>query len=321
MKRLVLLIILASLMLASCARPAAEGTATPSAGEKLTPYRTATLAPTLTATPPDAPTATLAPTIKPTPGVYVVKANDTLIVIAYRNGLTLAELEAANPDVNAYNLAIGMKLNIPAGTGKQGTQTVPTPTPAPLIVQAARCVPSITGGLYCFAMVQNNQEIDQENLTAEFRLTDAATGDVITHPAQFPLNRLRAGSTLPFYAYFPQPGFANPEVALQVLTATSAGTDGGNTLPVAISDVQFVVAADGSSAAVTGSARLEGEGWSVKKMVFAAVAYDITGEVLGVRRVEVDSAMNAGEVYPCSLTVYSTGGKIAKVELFGEGLP
>lgn len=321
MKRLVLVFILASLILASCAQAAPEGTAVPAAEEKLTPYRTATLVPTLTATPPGVPTATLAPTITPTPWVYEVKANDTLIVIAYRNGLSLGELEAANPDVNAYNLAIGMKLNIPAGQGKQGTQTVPTPTAAPLAVQPARCVASITGGLYCFAIVQNNQEIDQENLTAEFRLTDAATGDVISKPAQFPLNRLRAGSALPFYAYFPPPVIENPQAALQVLTATSAGTDGGNTLPLMISDVQFAVASDGSSAAVSGSARLEGEGWSVAKMVFAAVAYDISGEVLGVRRVEVNSAMKPGEVYPCNLTVYSTGGRIAKVELYGEGLP
>ncbi len=289
--------------------------------EELTSYRTATLVPTLTATPADAPTVTLAPTITPTPWVYEVKANDTLIVIAYRNGLTVAELEAANPDVNAYNLAIGMKLNIPASKGSQETQTVATPTPAPLVVQPARCIPSITGGSHCFATVQNNQEIDQENLTAEFRLTDPATGDVISQSAQLPLNRLQAGSALPFYTYFSPPVFKNPQATLQVLTATSAGTEGGNTLPLVISDVQYAVATDGLSASVAGSARLESEGLSVKKMIFAVVAYDISGEVLGVRRVEVNNAMKSGEVYPCNLTVYSTGGKISKVELFGEGVP
>ncbi len=321
MKKLVMFIILASLILVSCTSQTTQETGAPQVGSELTPYRTATLVPTFTTTPVSAPTITLAPTITPTPWVYEVKANDTLFIIAYRNGLTLKELEAANPDVNAYNLAIGMKLNIPASQGKQSTQTVPTPTPAPLAVQSPRCVPSITGGMYCFALVENNQDADLENLTAEFHLTDPATGNAVSQEAQFPLSRLRTGSALPFYAYFAPPVFENPQASLQVLTATTATTSGADYLPLTVADVQVTISADGLSAVVTGSAKLEVEGGTAGKMIFAAAAYDASGQVLGIRRVEIKTQLKSGESYPVSLTVYSTGGKIAKADVYGEGLP
>lgn len=47
--------------------------------------------------------------------IYVVKKGDTLYAIAKRNGITLAALQAANPDVtDPTKLRIGQKLVIPA---------------------------------------------------------------------------------------------------------------------------------------------------------------------------------------------------------------
>ncbi len=114
MRYQIAVIFAALLILASCAQMTPNGSDISTQAVQLTPYRTATATATITPTPPDAPTSTLAPTITPTPRVYTVKANDTLIDIAYLNGLTLDELKAANPDVNPYNLAIGTKLLIPA---------------------------------------------------------------------------------------------------------------------------------------------------------------------------------------------------------------
>lgn len=44
---------------------------------------------------------------------YVVRSGDTLDAIARRNGITLSELEAANPGVNPRRLMPGQELNIP----------------------------------------------------------------------------------------------------------------------------------------------------------------------------------------------------------------
>lgn len=321
MKRLVIALVLIASILTSCAAKPAPEAGSSSEAVRLTPYHTATSTPTITATAPDVPTATLAPTVTPTPGTYVVKANDTLIVIAYRNGLTLDELKAANPDVNAYNLAIGMKLSIPAAKPKPGTQTAPTPTPATALIHSARCVPSLSGGAYCYAIVENPLDVDLENLSAEFRLTDPATGEVATQSAQLLLSKLRAGSALPLYTYFSPQAAKNVQVSVLLLTATTAETSGSKIAALAISDQQMTLAPDGLSAVITGSASLEGEGWSVKNIHLAAAAYDAANNIIGVRRVEIAEDLQSGGTYPFKLMIYSTGGKILRVDVYGEGLP
>jgi LysM repeat protein len=60
----------------------------------------------------------------PTAAVYVVKAGDTLSAIAHRFGLTIEELQAANPQIkNPDRIAIGDEINIPtpAASGSAGT--------------------------------------------------------------------------------------------------------------------------------------------------------------------------------------------------------
>lgn len=321
MRYQIAVIFAALLILASCAQMTPNGSDISTQAVQLTPYRTATATATITPTPPDAPTSTLAPTITPTPRVYTVKANDTLIDIAYLNGLTLDELKAANPDVNPYNLAIGTKLLIPAAKPAQSTLAVPNPTPAPIPVRAINCTPSLTGGLYCFALIENNQENDLENLTAEFRLTDPSSGEVISQSAQFPLSRLKAGTALPFYTYFSPPIAMNPNVELNILTAAAVENGKGDQMFLNIEDNQFIVAPDGLSAVFNGGATLDGEGWSAGQIVLAAVAYNAAGEVIGVRRVEVKTGLATGEEYSFETTVYSTGGKIANVMVFGEAFP
>jgi LysM repeat protein len=221
MRYQIAVIFAALLILASCAQMAPNGSDISTQAVQLTPYRTATATATITPTRPDAPTSTLAPTITPTPRVYTVKANDTLIDIAYLNGLTLDELKAANPDVNPYNLAIGTKLLIPAAKPAQSTLAVPNPTPAPIPVRAINCTPSLTGGLYCFALIENNQEMTWRISPQNSGLRILPREKVISQSAQFPLSRLKAGTALPFYTYFSPPIAMNPNVELNILTAAA----------------------------------------------------------------------------------------------------
>ncbi len=46
-------------------------------------------------------------------GTYEVKAGDNLSKIAQQQGTTLAELQAANPNLNPHRLAIGQKIQLP----------------------------------------------------------------------------------------------------------------------------------------------------------------------------------------------------------------
>jgi LysM repeat protein len=46
-------------------------------------------------------------------GTYTVKSGDSLAKIARANGVSLADLKAANPDVDPKRLKIGQKINLP----------------------------------------------------------------------------------------------------------------------------------------------------------------------------------------------------------------
>ena len=47
-------------------------------------------------------------------GTYTIKSGDSLAKIARANGVSLADIEAANPGVDPRHLKIGQKINLPA---------------------------------------------------------------------------------------------------------------------------------------------------------------------------------------------------------------
>ena len=62
---------------------------------------------------------------------YTVKSGDTLAAIASRFGVSLDDLRAANPGVNASALSVGQSIKLPAGTAANPTAAPNTPGPAP----------------------------------------------------------------------------------------------------------------------------------------------------------------------------------------------
>ena len=152
------------------------------------------------------PTATIPPPPTPTPFTYKVKKGDTLLAIAFKYGITLDELQAANPDVNPRLLSVDTVLVIPIseqGSHDGATTVLPTPTPVPVQMGALRCYPSTENGLYCIIPVHNDQRQALENLSAWIGLAPL-DGETITGTlATSPLNLLPAGGTIPLIAFFP----------------------------------------------------------------------------------------------------------------------
>lgn len=306
------------LSLSGCANPAATMTPSENApGSMLTPYVTITLTPTVTNTPVGAPTATPAPTLSPTPRIYTVKANDTMLVIAFRNGLSLDELKAANPDVNPYLLSVGMTLVIPPPSGTSTTPSAQTPTPPALQAGSAYCIPTATAGAYCFATITNEEPFDVANVSAEFRLVNPVNGDVLTKSATLPVSRVGQATTVVLFAYLQPPVFANPLVTLQVQTAIQAGET--STAPmVTVAEPLIEINADGSYARVSGEVAVDAGSIDAGSIWITAAAFDAQGNVLGIRRWESKQTVKAGEEIPFEMWVYSTGGVIATIELFTE---
>ncbi len=291
-------------------------------GLELTPYVTSTATGTATATSEFVPTNTIEPTITATPITYTVKQGDTLFSIAANHGLTTAEIKAANPTVNPYLVAPGMVILIPApggagSTAATATQSAPAATPYPLTVSEPKCTPSLTGGLYCFADLLNEQDQTAGGITAEFQLVNPQTSEVIRQEAMVPLNRINSGKSLPLFAYFAPPVAAEPQVRVNLLSAVSANQGGG----VSVQNPEISISSNGLTAAVSGSALLDAAQSAASKVWVAAVAYDEQGSVVGIRRFMSLEAVNPGASVDFSLNVYSIAGKILRVELFGEANP
>ncbi len=132
--------ILAVLILGACQPQPAAPTETGTPGQ-LTPYWTATPSPTAIplraagSTTANAFPATIPPPPTPTPFTYVIEKGDTMGVIAYRFGVSVADLKAANPEVDPNLMSVGTSLVIPiiekneAGTPEAPGNAYPDPDP------------------------------------------------------------------------------------------------------------------------------------------------------------------------------------------------
>jgi hypothetical protein len=191
----------------------------------------------------------------------------------------------------------------------------------PMFVHSPACYPSITGGYYCFALVENREAYDVENLTGEFLLTDPESGKELTLDTFLPLTRLVQGKAVPFYVYFAPPVFEHPVVSFRVLSALPVTTENSGVYPMTIKDPLVEIAEDSLSADISGNARYEGTGNPAKLICLLAVAYDAEGNVVGLRRYEEESVLKPAVDFEFKLTVESIAGGIARIEVFGEAQP
>lgn len=318
-KSLLIFLLGGMLGLSACASGAPTNQTGFAGGNALTPYNTATSTATITVTPVNAPTQTPEPTITPTTFIYTAKANDTMWTIAAKNGVSLDAILKANPNVNPYTLSAGTQVVVPpsSGTGS-GTPTPISATAVPLLLKTPYCAPSLTGGLYCFALVENNQEYSVQNLTAQFTLIDPDTKETLQAVGSLPLNQLKSKNSLPLFAYFPPPVFASPTVTLALLTALPVSSTSTSVLDVTIQNSKVEIASDGNSATVSATLALKDAASTANHFWVAAVAYDAEGNVVGVRQYEKNADLSKGQSADFTLYVYSISDKIDHVDLFGE---
>jgi len=277
------------------------------------PYLTAIPSETPTVIPPL--TVIILPT--PTTFTYTVVQGDTLNSIAGRYGVTLEALLAANPGIQPAALPVGTILIIPTGNQTPGA---PAPTPAPLMVQQARCWAETGGGLWCFALVKNDYAETLENISAQFTLLDSSKQELSSQAAYALLNTLPPGQSLPLAVHFPPPIQTNVSVRVQVLTAIRLLPGDSRYLPVIPENTLVSVDASGRTAQVTGRARLTAAG-TAKTLWVLATAYDAAGNVIGVRRWDSPSVLSADAPISFDFLVSSVGPEIDRVEFLAEARP
>jgi LysM repeat protein len=259
------------------------------------------------------------PLPSPTPFTYTVQSGDTISSIALKFGVSMDDLQAANPQISPNAMSIGQVINIPSNPENPSGE--PTPTPAAFTTQQIECYPTADKGMWCFILVRNDFSDFMENVTAQVTLVGADHVVIASQTALLPLNILPPNTSLPLTVFFPPevPFEARPQV--QVLTAIRLLPNDERYLPATINNTLVQVNADGRSARVRGQVLMPGGARDARQVWIAATAYDESGRVVGVRRWEWDDGLAAGGSLPFEFSVFSLGGRIERVEFAVEARP
>ena len=302
-------------LLTACAPQQAESTSLP---VDLIPFATSTPNP-LRPSGPEGLVTPEAPLSSPTPFTYTVQTGDTMSSIALKFGVSMADLQAANPEISANAMSVGQVLNIPSNPDNPSGE--PTPTPAPFTIQQIECYPTADKGMWCFVLVHNDFSEFMENVSAQVTLVDANNAILASQTALLPLNILPPDTSLPLTVFFsPEIPFdAKPQV--QVLTAIRLLPNDERYLPAIINNTLVQVNADGRSARVSGRVLLPSQSQAASQVWVTGTAYDDTGGVVGFRRWESSAGLSPGGSLPFEFMVSSIGGKIARVEFAVEARP
>jgi len=282
----------------------------------LIPYVTSTQAPLAS---PEGLVPLTTPLPSPTPFTYTVQAGDSMSVIAEKFGVSLDDLQAANPEVSSNAMSVGQVLRIPSDPENPSGE--PTPTPAPFVVQQIECYPTANRGMWCFVQAFNDSPDFMENLSAQITLVDSNNSVRASLAALLPLNILPPNTALPLTIYFPPEIPADAKPRVQILTAIRLMPDDQRYIPSTVNNTLVQVNADGHSALVSGVVLSLSETSAANQVWVAATAYDDAGRVVGVRRWESNTGLNAGASLPFEFMISSIGGKIAQVEFAVEARP
>ncbi len=284
----------------------------------LIPFVTSTESPLQTSGPVGLVTAET-PLPSPTPFTYTVQTGDTISGIALKFGVSIDDLQAANPEVSPSAMSVGIVLKIPSNPDNPSGE--PTPTAAPFAIEQIECYPTANKGMWCFVLVHNDLSDFMENVSAQVTLVDSNNATLASLTALSPLNILPPNTSLPLSVFFPPdiPADAKPQV--QVLTAIRLLPNDERYLPATLNNTLVQVNADGHSAQVNGLVLSQSQATDASQVWVAATAYDVAGSVIGVRRWESNVALSAGGSLPFEFLLSSIGGKIARVEFAVEARP
>jgi LysM repeat protein len=255
----------------------------------------------------------MTPVATPTPFLHTVRNNDTMIGIAYQYGVSLAELQAANPGVDPHFMSVGMQLIIPISGDI--AETVPTLIPAPVDFEQPLCYRSGEGGAWCIAIVRNDLETSVENIAAWIGLFTTKGENFANQVVYTALNLLRPGNSIPVMAYFNPPLPAEFETQGELVSGLEIADDDPRYVDMQVEISQVEISASGKQARVSGEVVMEVATTEPSQIWVLAVAYDTAGSVIGARKWE-----SSGDKQ-FIINVFSLGGSIDHVNVLVEARP
>ena len=309
MKAQIIFLLIVVVLISACS----SKTSPVSANLKLTPYFTPT-EPQPQQTQAVSSTPFIAPTSTPT--IHIVAAGELMSSIALRYGVETAAIMAANPQINPNAMSIGTKLTIPSQSGAGFTGT--NATPEPITVGSLNCTRSRESGVWCFLLIKNEQKFPVENILARIVLSNSQTGQVADQLTTAPLNILYPGKALALSAYFPAPVPDPFQTSYEMVSALQIQDGSSRYLDTRLENQQINIESNALSARIYGEVSLTESSVSANQVWAAAIAYDVQGMVVGVRRWESAAPLTDGQKISFSFQVYSTGASITSVDVLVE---
>ena len=213
-------------------------------------------------------------------------------------------------------MSIGTKLTIPSQSGAGFTGT--NATPVPMTVGPLNCTRSCESGFWCFLLIKNEQKFPVENILARIVLGNSQTGQVAELLTTAPLNILFPGKALALSAYFPAPVPDPFQTSYEMVSALQVQDGSSRYLDTRLENQQINIDSNALSARVYGEVSLIDPSASSSQVWAAAIAYNVQGMVVGVRRWESAAPLSAGQKTSFSFQVYSTGAAITSVDVLVE---
>lgn len=251
----------------------------------------------------------------PTPILYVVEQNDTLIGIARKFHITLEQLVSANPTIGSQALVVGLILVIPP---EQRTESDPTATPWPVSIQQTQCYRNLDSSLWCLVLLKNEIVETLQNLSIAISLIDSNNKVVNTKTAYAPMDLLPPGKFVAIGTLFHEviPDGYRPQS--QILSASRLPSADKLYPLVHIQKKLVQVKWGGLSARVSGQVALDPQSDGAERVWILAVAYDQTGTVIGFQRWESNKHLAPTNVLSFDFEVSSLGPEIDHIELLAE---
>ena len=308
-RRRIPLFVILGILLVSCSQPTFQPTPTIKPTGVLTPFHTITPSPVISATRAMV-TIPFTPAPTQTPFTHTVIKGETMLGIAFQYGISLGDLQAANPAVDPHFLSVGTQLVIPING--EIPETMPTPTPVLVEWQQPDCYLTGDGGAWCILSVRNQLETDVENISAWIGLFTPQGTNIAGQVAYSAVNILRAGDTMPLMSYFPAPIPEGFEAQGEILSGLAVAGDDTRYIDLEANIQRVDISTDGMQAVVSGEVVLPNDIPQPSQLWALIVAYDSNGNIVGARRWE-----SSGEAQ-FTLPVYSIAGKIDHVEVLTD---
>jgi len=287
----------------------------------LLPYATATASALITGTS-ISPIATAIPTLgpSPTPFIHVVQKDDSLLGIAYRYGVSMDDLLAANPGIDPRILSIDQEIIIPLTEGDPISNLLPTATPIPLQLSEVICYPNQSLSFWCISTLENDGEDPLEAVSIVLSIWDENGVMIEAKTAYSLLNLIPAGAEFPLAVNFS--GFSD-DYAYAIVSPVSA-------FPARTVDERFIAfevildvddpSDDFTSWRIAG--RLiskDADGRTAARAAILVVALDDGDQIIGFRKLKFSSEIGAGEELLFETEVFSLGPVIERIEIYAEG--